>query len=380
MNVQLTPWKGKPMNDKQNAAPQIRGVGQLRQILNIAPSLLLRISEEDAAVKPEPDKWSSKEELGHLIDSAVNNHRRLVLGQIEVNPALPSYDGNRWVKVHEYQAHLWSDLIRSWEFFNKWLLDFAERVPQSGWSLTISVGASQGLTLEFIINDYVRHLLEHLAHIGAAIDLSSDEAGIAYPEKPALVEHLLPDLLARRWSPVAFEESRRVEHRKIMSLLEAARWAPSCFNEQPWRYLVFDGSDPEALQSARACLVDGNAWARSAPLLLLSVAHEDFTASGQPNRHGEHDTGMASENLVIEAVELGLVAHQMAGYDADRARESFHIPARFTPMAMIAVGYPYRGHIEVLPEKIKARETRVRSRKLIGEFAFSGIWDNPYRS
>src|SRR5207253_10165190 len=115
------------------------------------------------------------------------------------------------------------------------------------------------------------------------------DASATYPEKLAPVDHPVNDPdIRRRWSPRAFED-RAVEREKILSLLEAARWAPSCFNEQPWRYLVFDGSDQEAMAKARACLVEGNAWALEAPLLMISIARNNFTYTEQPNRTAQHD-------------------------------------------------------------------------------------------
>jgi nitroreductase len=167
-----------------------------------------------------------------------------------------------------------------------------------------------------------------------------------------------------------------VEPEKLRVLLEAVRWAPSCFNEQPWRYLVFDTRDAAALESARSCLVEGNAWARKAPVLLLSVAKENFSHSEKPNRHGQHDVGLASENLVLQATELGLVSHQMAGFDAQKARELFQIPVGYTPMAMIVLGYP--GKVEDLPDELQKRETAPRTRKPIEEWAFDGRWGDPY--
>ncbi|MCI0489461.1 MAG: nitroreductase family protein [Blastocatellia bacterium] len=184
--------------------------------------------------------------------------------------------------------------------------------------------------------------------------------------------------MRRRWSPRAFEEGRAVERLKIMSLLEAARWAPSCYNEQPWRYLVFDGTDEEALLRARACLVEGNLWAHKAPLLMLSVARRTFTHNGKPNRTTRHDVGLASENLVLQAVDMGLVAHQMAGFDVERARHEFSIPEGYMILAMIAIGYPHRGSVENLTESLRAKETARRSRKAISEFAFAGRWGVPY--
>ena len=200
----------------------------------------------------------------------------------------------------------------------------------------------------------------------------------AYPEKPAPADYPLDNEIERRWSPRIFEEGRRVEHEKIMTMLEAARWAPSCFNEQPWRYLVFDGTDREAMESARSCLVEGNAWALKAPVLMISIARDNFTYNEKSNRTAQHDVGLASENLVLEAVELGLVAHQMAGFDVARARSEFNIPEGFTVLAMIAIGYPYGGNLDDLDEKTRAKELAARSRKPVGEIAFAGTWDAPY--
>ena len=186
--------------------------------------------------------------------------------------------------------------------------------------------------------------------------------------------------MRRRWSPRAFEEGRAVERKKILAMLEAARWAPSCFNDQPRFFIVFDGADAGALESARRCLVEGNAWALKAPVLMLSVARETFEKTGKPNRWAQHDTGLATENLLLQAVELGLAAHPMAGYDAERARTEFGIPEGYTSIAMIAIGYPYRGNFDDLDEKLRGKELAGRERKAIGEIAFAGKWNQPYNS
>jgi nitroreductase len=191
-------------------------------------------------------------------------------------------------------------------------------------------------------------------------------------EKPAETSHPISTLLKRRWSPRAIDPSRSVEREKIFSLLEAARWAPSAYNEQPWHYLVFDASEAKTMDQARSCLVEGNAWAKAAPVLLISVAKETFTHNGSANAWSKHDLGLASENLVLQAVEMGLVAHQMAGFDPQKARELFSIPEGFTPVAMIAVGYP--GDLKNLNPKQQEMEQAPRARKEIGEFAFGGSW------
>jgi nitroreductase len=195
-------------------------------------------------------------------------------------------------------------------------------------------------------------------------------------EKPFSAERPILEILSRRWSPRAFDPERPVSKLAIRTLLEAARVAPSCFNEQPWRFLVFDGDDTEALEQARSCLSAGNAWARRAPVLILSVAAERWSRDGSPNRWAEHDVGLASENLALQATSLGFAVHFMAGFDAERARVLFGIPVDFTPMAMIAVGYP--GDPDDLPPRLRERERAPRQRRPIEEIAFAGRWDRPF--
>jgi nitroreductase len=191
-------------------------------------------------------------------------------------------------------------------------------------------------------------------------------------EKPAETMHRIHDLIARRWSPRAFDE-RPVESEKLKSLFEAARWAPSSNNEQPWRFLVATKEQQGEYNRLLACLVEGNRkWAFRAPVLILSVASVNFEDDGKPNRHAFHDTGMAAENLVLQAAALGLQAHQMAGFDVEKARVDCLIPTGFEPVAMIAVGYP--GDPAVLPDLLRQREMKPRERQPIGDFVFSARW------
>ena len=190
--------------------------------------------------------------------------------------------------------------------------------------------------------------------------------------KPAATDAPIENLIAGRWSPRALDASRRVEPEKLLSLFEAARWAPSCFNEQPWRYLVFDGSDSEARQKAEACLAEGNAWAKQAPVLLIGVVRETFTRNDKPNRHAAHDLGAAGLALALQATALGLVVHQMGGFDPGAARGYFSIPEGFEPLTMIAVGYP--GDVDLLAPNLKTGETGPRTRKPQKEFVFFGGW------
>lgn len=371
-------------SDQKHISIRPRGVGQLQYLIDVLPGRLATFSRETAEARPAPAAWSPKQELGHLIDSAANNHQRMVRAQLEDNLSLPDYDGERWVEIHGYYDREWTELIALWRAGNSQLLAAAKAVSEKAWSHTLTIGDSQPMTLAFVIDDYITHMTHHLEHIGISVDdifdptEESSAAQSVYPENPAPVDYSINELMRRRWSSRAFEMNRPVERDKILTLLEAARWAPSCFNDQPRYFLVFDGSDDEALERARACLVDGNNWAREAPMLLLSVARDTFEKNGKPNRWAQHDTGLATENLLLEAVELGLAAHPMAGYDAERARSEFGIPEGFTSIAMIAIGYPYRGSLEDLDEKLRAKELAPRQRKPIGEIAFAGKWNVPY--
>ena len=157
--------------------------------------------------------------------------------------------------------------------------------------------------------------------------------------KLAESDYPLHELISNRWSPVAFAD-RPVEQEKLGSLLEAARWAPSSYNEQPWVYVVATKDDPPQHERLLNCLVDANIeWAKNAPLLFLAVAQLNFARNGKPNRHAFHDVGMANENLVLQATALGLATHQMAGFNVEKAREVFAIPEGYEPLTMIAAGY-----------------------------------------
>lgn len=353
----------------------------LRSLIDVVPARLRAIGDEPAATKHTPDSWSKKQELGHLIDSASNNHQRVVRAQAESGLIMPGYDGDLWVELHGYQDREWHELIDLWRAGNKQLLAAAQSASDESWPNAVTV-AGEDQTVGFVMADYVRHMAEHLRHIGVEVDDvlegTSTDVLSEYPEKPAPADYPINELMRRRWSPRVFA-SRGVEHEKILTMLEAARWAPSCFNDQPRFFLVFDGADAEALEVARGCLVEGNAWALKAPVLMLSVARETFVHNGKPNRWAQHDAGLATENLLLEAVDLGLAAHPMAGYDADRARTDFGIPEGFTPIAMIAIGYPYQGGLDDLDEKQKGKELAGRERKAIGEIAFAGKWNQPYQ-
>jgi len=192
-------------------------------------------------------------------------------------------------------------------------------------------------------------------------------------EKPAKTRYPIHDLLRRRWSPRAFS-NRMVEPDTLRSLLEAARWAPSSYNEQPWSFIVATKQDPAEHARLVSCLVEGNIeWAQHSPVLMVSVARLSFEENGKPNRHAFHDVGQAVANLIVQATALGLVVHQMAGIHPEKIRELYNLPEGYEPVAGIALGYP--GDPESLPERLRQRELAPRERKPLTEFVFTGRWD-----
>jgi len=191
-------------------------------------------------------------------------------------------------------------------------------------------------------------------------------------DKPAPTDHQILDLLARRWSTRAFTD-RLVDPEILLRLFEAARWAPSSGNIQPWNFFLATRDNLSAHEKLASVLVPGNAWAREAPALALSIATTD--RGGKPNRHAWHDVGLASENLVIQAVSMGLSAHMMGGFDADKARELYQIPPGNDPVAMMAIGYP--GDPNSLPEGVRQKDLAPRQRKPLREFLFAGTWGQP---
>lgn len=180
--------------------------------------------------------------------------------------------------------------------------------------------------------------------------------------KSALTQVKINNLIQSRWSPRAFDRNKKVTDETITTLIEAARWSPSCFNEQPWRFIICVNSNNKAhWQQAFSCLVEKNqTWAKNAPVLILSIAMENFSHNNKPNRWAQYDTGAASISLCLQATALGLISHQMGGFDAQKAREVFKLPDECIPMAMIAVGY--QAELTVLADDFKSLEESERSR------------------
>ena len=182
------------------------------------------------------------------------------------------------------------------------------------------------------------------------------------------------EIIQNRWSPRAFAADKAISHDDLLALLEAARWAASCFNDQPWRFVVFDKSaDADSWQNALSILAEKNQlWAKNAPVLMLAVAMDNFNHNNQPNRWAMYDTGAACANLSLQATALGLIVHQMGGFNAEKARALFSLPDDCTPMAMLAVGY--QADAEILTEDFKAAELAERSRAILHERFYVGQW------
>lgn len=196
-------------------------------------------------------------------------------------------------------------------------------------------------------------------------------------QKAAETRYPIHQLLRERWSPRAFAD-RMVEPEKLRSLLEAARWAPSSSNEQPWSFIVATKEHAGEYERLLSCLVEGNVrWAQHAQVLMLSVAKLVFERNQKPNRHAFHDVGLAVENLIIQATALGLFAHQMAGFHADRAREMYGIPEGYDPVAAMVIGY--LDDPGLLPDDLRDREMAPRTRKPMESFVFSDQWGQPSR-
>ena len=192
--------------------------------------------------------------------------------------------------------------------------------------------------------------------------------------KPAESSVPLSELIAERWSPRALDETREVSWEQLRALLEAARWAPSFGNTQPARFLVGRRGDATFRQILGTLTERNQAWAHRAGALLVAIMVVRNEKGEIP--YAEYGLGLASQNLVLQAVAEGLVAHQMAGFDPDAVRSRFAVPDGAVPRVAIAVGHP--GDPSVLGvAKLVERERAARSRLSLGDFAYTGEWGAP---
>jgi nitroreductase len=190
--------------------------------------------------------------------------------------------------------------------------------------------------------------------------------------KPAAIDHPVHEVIRERWSPRAFSE-KAIPAEELRSLFEAARWAPSSSNEQPWAFVVATKDDQATFTKLLSTLVEANqVWAMHAPVLAIAISELAFARTGQPNRNAFYDTGAAVAHLSTEATARGLFVHQMAGFDPKKAVELFSIPHGWEPIAAFVIGYP--GDPESLPQPLRDRELVPRTRKSLVDFVMSGSW------
>jgi len=192
-------------------------------------------------------------------------------------------------------------------------------------------------------------------------------------KKAPPVDGVLP-VVHTRWSPRSFSDSN-VDPADLVKVFDAARWAASSYNEQPWRFFVGVRGSETYRKIFDSLIAFNQAWAKSAPVLILGVAKTKFSHNDAPNRVALYDLGAASSYLTLQAAALGLATHQMAGFDADAARKAFEIPEDYLIGAVIALGY--QGEPAALPNpQFIETEVAPRQRKPLSEIVFSA-WDTP---
>jgi nitroreductase len=184
--------------------------------------------------------------------------------------------------------------------------------------------------------------------------------------------HSIHEILVARWSPYSFQD-RPVPEEDLQSLFEAARWAASSYNEQPWSFILATREESEAFRKAVSCLVEQNQqWASEAPVLVLCCTRTIFSMKEKPNPAAIHDLGLAAAGLTFEATARGLHVHQMIGIRPEKVRELYEVPEEIQPVTAMAIGYVDSANR--LPEMFKERELAPRTRKPLSDILFSGKW------
>ena len=187
-------------------------------------------------------------------------------------------------------------------------------------------------------------------------------------------KELILEIIQERWSPYSFS-SIPVEDFKMKAIFEAAGYAPSCNNEQPWRFVFTTQKDEKVFNDFVGFLADGNkVWAKNAYALVISMAHTRFTYNSKPNRYAFHDTGMAVTNLLLQALSLDVYVHQMGGFSTEKVKEYFNLTGEIEPVAMMAVGYLGDG-TSISPELL-IRDEKRRPRKSVNEYVFKNSLSN----
>ena len=192
-------------------------------------------------------------------------------------------------------------------------------------------------------------------------------------KKPAITEQPIHSILSDRWSSRAYDPDQLVSQESFLSLMEAARWSPSCMGDQPWQFITFHKKDATSWTQALNCLSVGTQnWAMDASILILACARQSFSNNEKPNRWNQYDTGAACENICLQATSLGLVAHQMGGFDVEKSRQLFQIPGQYDLMSFIAIGYPLA--VEKISAEALVKEKEARKRKPLREIFYTNQW------
>jgi len=186
-------------------------------------------------------------------------------------------------------------------------------------------------------------------------------------------------LFANRWSTRAFDPDTPVSAGQLAACLEAARWAPSCFGEEPWHFIIANRfADAQAWQQALDCLAAKNQlWARQAPVLIVATANPVFARNGNANRWAEYDTGQAAICLCLQAEALGLASHQMGGFDPEAMKSALGIAEQMHVMSVTALGHS--GDMQALAEDFQPMETAPRTRKPLADIVHAGSWNTPWQ-
>lgn len=185
-------------------------------------------------------------------------------------------------------------------------------------------------------------------------------------KKTAETTRPVHNLIRRRWSPRSFAD-KPIGDEGMQTLFEAAGWAASSRNEQPWEYIYAHRSDDESYQKLLGCLNEGNRkWAKDAAVLVLSLARRHHSHNEKPNRHYLHDTGSANTTMLLQAASMDIYGHMMAGFQMDKTIEAFELPDDVEPCCFIALGY--LGDPEQLEEPYRSRELKPRQRRPVEKF------------
>jgi nitroreductase len=188
-------------------------------------------------------------------------------------------------------------------------------------------------------------------------------------------KELVLEIIQERWSPYSFS-SAPIEEYKLKAMMEAAGYAPSCNNEQPWVFVLTTREDRSVYDDYLGFMNDTNQeWAKNAYAIIISMARTKFTHNGKANRFAFYDTGMAVSNLLLQALALDIYVHQMAGYSVEKVKKYFNLNEGIEPVAMMAVGY--LGYGESLSPELFKRDQVRRSRKVVNEFVFKNSLSNP---